>query len=106
MQEDSTAKSTRLLAAYQAGLISEDYYREEMGIPAQAKPSDQEAKVQEEKKEAAEGKWEKKAVKAFLKGEGSAAPFETDNISIDRQYVIRGRLQNADSVEAVRACFK
>ena len=106
LQEDATNKHLRLSGAVSMGLISDDYYREEMGYPEQAKPSDQEAKAKAEKQEAAEGKWEKKAVKALLKGESPSVPFETDNISIDRQYVIRGRLMNADSEEAVRACFQ
>ena len=101
LQEDATTKATRMLAELNAGIIDDDFYREEMGYPATAKP-----KEEPDKQEVAEGKWEKKAVKAFLKGESPAVPFETDNITIDRQYVIKGRLQNADSVEAVRACFK
>jgi len=106
LQENSTEKHTRLFAAVQAGLVSDDFYREEMGYPAKAKPPEEEVREKEEKKAAAEAKWEKKAVKAFIRGESPAVPFETDNISIDRQYVIRGRLQNAKDEEAVRACFK
>ena len=106
LQENSTEKHTRLFQAVQAGLVSDDFYREEMGYPAQAKPDDTEKQEKEEKKAAAEAKWEKKAVKAFLKGESPAVPFETDNIEVDRQYLIAGRLQNAKDVEAVRACFK
>jgi len=106
LQENSTEKHMRLFAAVQAGLVSDDFYREEMGYPAKAKPDDTEKQEKEEKKAAAEAKWEKKAVKAFLKGESPAVPFETDNIEVDRQYLIAGRLQNAKDVEAVRACFK
>ena len=106
LQEDSLQKHTRLFQAVQSGLISDDYYREEMGYPAQAKPDDTEKQEKEEKKAAAEAKWEKKAVKAFLKGSLPDVPFETDNIEVDRQYLIAGRLKNARSVEAIRACFK
>ena len=104
LQEDATQKHTRLAGAVTMGLISEEYYREEMGYPEKAKPKEDPDRA-EVKQEIAEGKWEKKAVKALLKGESPVVPFETDNITIDRQYVIRGRLQNADSEDAVRACF-
>jgi len=100
LQEDSTSKHARLLGAYQAGLIDEDYYLEEMGYPAKAKPPEK-----EQKDKIAESKWEKKAVKALLRGEDPNVDFETDNITVDRQYVLHGRLQNAKTEQAVRACF-
>ena len=100
LQENATEKQARLSEALNLGIISEDYYREEMGYPATARPEQP-----PDKEKVAESKWEKKAVKAFLRGEDPNVPFESDNISIDRQYVLRGRLQNAKTVEAVRSCF-
>ena len=100
LQEDSTQKSTRLLMAYNAGLITDDYYREEMGYPQDSKPEEE-----PDKQQVAEDKMEKKATKAFMKGDSPAVDFQSDYIPIDRMFVLKGRLQNADSVEAVRACF-
>jgi len=105
LQEDSTEKHLRLFQAVQAGIISKDFYREEMGYPADAEPDDAEQQEQKAKQEMAESKFEKKAVKALLRGDDPDVDFETDNIPIDRQYVIRGRLKNAKTADAVRACF-
>jgi len=104
LQEDSTLKWTRLQGALNAGVISKEFAREEMGWEENAAPSEEEEAAQKEKQ--AEDKWQKKAVKALLKGESPDVPFETDNIEIDRQYLLHGRLQNAKTENAVRACFK
>ncbi len=101
LQEDATSKSARLQAAYTMGLIDDDYFREEMGYPATAKP-----KEEPDKGEEAESKMEKKAVKAFLRGESPAVPFESAYITPDRMYQLRGRLSNAKTEEAIRACFQ
>lgn len=101
LQEDSTLKQTRLSEALGLGIISEDYYRKEMGYPADSKP----AKTVDNGK-VAEKKWEKKAVKAILRGDRADVDFATDNIDIDRQHVLHGRLSNAKTEDAVRACFR
>ena len=105
LQEDSTEKHLRLFQAVQAGIIKEDFYREQMGYPDDAKPDDAERQEKVAKQEIAESKWQKKAVKALLRGDDPDVDFETDNIAIDRQYVIHGRLKNAKTADAVRACF-
>jgi len=104
LQEDATQKHLRLSGAVSMGLISEEYYRAEMGYPEESQP-DEEAKEERRREKEAEAKFEKKAVKAFLRGEDPNVPFESDYIPVDRQYVIRGRLQNAKTEDAVRACF-
>ena len=103
-QEESTAKQERLSLAMADGVIGEDFYREEMGYPTTAKPSPEEDAEKKAEKQA-ENKFEKKAVKALLRGDSANVDFQTDNISIDRQYVLHGRLMNATTEEAVRACF-
>jgi len=100
LQEDQTAKEQRLSSMFDKGIISDKYYRQEMGIEESAKGEEK-----EDKAEIAEGKWEKKAVKALLRGEDANVPFESDYISTDRSYLISARLSNAKSVDAVRSCF-
>ena len=101
-QEESTAKQARLSLALKDGIIGEDFYREEMGYPESAKPKESEVKARQEQ---AEAKWEKKAVKAILRGESGNVSFETDHISRDRQHVIAGRLSNATTVEDAKRAF-
>ena len=101
LQEDSTLKEARLAAGVAIGAITVEYYNEEMGYPAGSKPE-----KEPDKESIAESKWEKKAVKAILRGDSPAVDFETDNISIDRQYLLNGRLSNAKTEEAVKACFR
>ena len=100
-QTDSTLKQERLSLALADGIIDEDFYREEMGYPAGSKPA-----VAPDKGAVAEDKWERKALKALIKGDSADVPFETDNIEIDRQYLLHGRLSNAKTEDAVRACFR
>ncbi len=99
LQEDSTLKQSRLTEALGLGIISDDYYREEMGYPADSKPKES------DKAAVAEDKWERKALKALVRGDSPDVSFETDNIEIDRRYLLHGRLMNAKTKEAVRACF-
>jgi len=103
LQEDATVKWTRLQGAITAGVISLEYAREEMGWPETAKPTEQEVAAKKEKD--AEDKWERKALKALVRGDSPNVDFETDNISVDRQYLLHGRLSNAKTEDAVRACF-
>jgi len=99
LQEDSTLKEARLASMFSQGIISPEYYREEMGIEESAKGDEiDKAKV-------AEDKWERKAVKAVLRGDKADVPFETDNISIDRQHLIAARLSNAKTVEEAKRAF-
>lgn len=98
LQEDSTLKQSRLTEALGLGIIDEAYYRSEMGYPNAVAP-------EIDRQQVAEDKFEKKAVKALLRGDSPNVDFETDNISIDRQHVLHGRLMNATTKEAVRACF-
>ena len=98
--EDALAKQERLIAALTAGVIDEDFIREEMGYPASAKPAEK-----PEKEQVAEDKWQRKAVKALQRGDNANVAFESDYIPVDRSHVISGRLSNATTVDAVRACF-
>lgn len=101
LQEDATAKWMRLQGAISAGVISDEFARQEMGWEESAAPEEKEdPAVQVEKA------WERKALKALDRGESPDVEFETDTISIDRQYLLHGRLGNAKTAEAVRACFK
>ena len=72
-----------------------------MGYPAGSKPD-----KPPDKTAIAEDKWERKALKALIRGDSADVDFETDNISIDRQYLLHDRLSNAKTEEAVRACFR
>jgi HK97 family phage portal protein len=98
LQEDSTAKEARLASMFASGIISAEFYREEMGIEESAAPTDETIPV--------EKSWEKKALKAFTRSENINVPFETDVIPIDRQYVIRARLGNAKTEQDIREAFK
>lgn len=98
LQEDATEKHTRLAEAFQLGLITKSFYIQEMGYPQDAEAPDMGAE--------AEQKWEKKAQKAFKRGESPAVEFDTDEITIDRQITIRARLMNAETEEDIRKAFK
>lgn len=100
LQEDSNLKSERLLSAKTAGIISDEFVREEMGYPESSKGDGVDKAV------AAEDKWERKALKALIRGDSADVSFETDNVEVDRQFLLHGRLSNAKTEEAVRACFK
>ena len=100
LQEDSSAKSTRLAEAFNLGIISDDYFREEMGYPLESKPAEV-----KDKEQVAESKWEKKAVKAIMRGDSGNVPFETGNIGVDRQHLLHARLQNAKTKEDVKRAF-
>ena len=104
LQEDNSAKWLRIQGALASGVIGKDFAREEMGWPMSAAPT--EAEEAEKKAAQAESKFEKKAVKAFLRGDDPNVEFESDNIPIDRQYLLHGRLSNAKDLDAVRACFR
>jgi phage portal protein BeeE len=102
LKEDSTAKEARLASMYDKGIISAEYYRQEMGIEESAKGDEKLAR----ETQAAENKWEKKAVKALLRGEDPNVSFDTDHIEIDRQYIIHGRLMNASTEAEVKEAFR
>ena len=101
LQEDSDKKWARLSDGMDKGLLSEEYVMAEMGYPETAKP-----KEEIDKSAVAESKMEKKAIKALLRGDSPDVKFETDNISIDRQHLLHGRLSNAKTKDEVRACFR
>ncbi len=103
LQEDSTLKQSRLAEALGLGVISDDYFREEMGYPSDSKPTEPtESQLINAK---ALRSWERKALSALKRGDSPDVPFETDNISIDRQYLLHGRLQNAKTKEEVKRTF-
>ena len=105
LQEDATVKWTRLQGALTSGVISQEFAREEMGWPEDSQPDEEEKAETNEKEKAAEDKWSRKAMKALIRGDLANVDFETDNIGIDRQHLIHGRLMNAKTKDAVRACF-
>ena len=97
-QEDEGDKHTRLKEAFDSGLITKEFYAEQMGYPSIAIPEDEEALPRKQ--------WKDKAMKAMKRGESPAVDFETDLIPTEKQYVIRGRLQNAKSEEDVVEAFR
>jgi HK97 family phage portal protein len=99
LQEDATLKEARLASMFDKGIISAQYYREEMGI----EESDKGDEV--DKGKVAEDKWQKKAVKAILRGDKADVSFDTDNIDIDRQYLLHARLTNCNTEEEVKRAF-
>jgi len=98
MKEDESAKVIRLTQMYSSGIISAEYYREQMGIEEKYAPKDESVKVEKQ--------YEKKAMKALARGESPDVPFETDVLTVDRRILIKSRLKNAKTEAEVRACFK
>ena len=97
MQENENDRQIRLSGMLRDGVISQEYYREEMGIEESAKPKDETVQVEKQ--------YEKKAMKALARGDSPDVPFETDVLSVDRRILIKARLQNAESKEDIRRAF-
>ena len=102
MQEDESQKANRLLMQYNAGLISAEYFRMEMGIEEKFAPDD----VEKKEEERVEKQYEKKAQKALARGESPAVSFESDVLSVDRRILIDARLKNAKTAEDVKRAFR
>jgi len=97
MQEDENERQIRLSGMLRDGVISQEYYREEMGVPETAKPKDETVQVEKQ--------YEKKAMKALARGDSPDVPFETDVLSVDRRILIAARLKNAETKEDIRRAF-
>lgn len=97
LQEDLSDKEMRLASMYDKGIISEEYYRQEMGIEEKYAPTDPTIKVEQQ--------YEKKAMKAFRRGESPDVPFESDILSVDRRILISARLKNAKTEQDIKRAF-
>ena len=103
LQENLTSRWERLKEAIEAQVITEDYARERMGWPAEAKP---EEKVQElESVEPDMKAWKRKATKAFKRGESADVEFETDRIPGSVQMRIHDRLAQVQSQGEILRAF-
>ena len=101
MQEDENAKVIRLNTMLSAGIISPEYFREQMDIEESAKPDDKER----EEKERVEKQYEKKAMKAMARGDSPDVAFDTDILNVDRRILIAARLKNAKTEDDVQRAF-
>ena len=98
MQEDTSAKEMRLASMYNKGIISAEYYRQEMGIEEKWAPEDPTVAVEQA--------YEKKALKAMARGESPDVPFESDVLTVDRRIYLSSRLKNAKTKQDVKDAFK
>lgn len=97
LQEDATAKWQRLKEARELGLVSDQYIRAEMGYPEEAAPDNPEARALRA--------WQKKATNAVKRGESADVPFETEDISADKQHLLHARLSNVNDIDGVMRAF-
>ena len=105
LQESATSKVDRLSKAKADGVISDAFYRSQMGWPETAAPAAPPT-VAETPAERAIISWARKAKKALRAGQGANVPFETDDLSPTAQAAIRARLGQATTEPEVERAFR
>src|SRR3990167_7761261 len=105
LQESATSKVDRLSKAKADGVISDTFYRSQMGWPETAAPAAPPT-VAETPAERAIISWARKAKKALRAGQGANVPFETDDLSPTAQAAIRARLGQARTEPEVERAFR
>lgn len=96
LQEDTSAKWSRLKEALELGIVTRDYVANEMGLEL-AELSEEQLRVVKS--------WKRKAMKAFDRGESPNVDFETDELSKERQYAIRASLDKATTEKEIEDAF-
>ena len=103
LQEDTDSKHIRLKEAFEDGLISAEFYREQMGYEEESAPKEKpEVLTQEDQTMRS---WQKKALKALKRDESPDVEFDTEDISKAKQDYLHAQLAQCDTEYAVKAVF-
>ena len=110
LQEDVSLKEARLASMHNKKIISDEYYRQEMGIEDSAAPVKEPvpdfstSETDDEQPQVARS-WAKKAKKALKRGESANVPFETDELPDMLQNAIRAQLSQATTPREIESVF-